>query len=708
MGPRAGLSGIAAPIAAFSIALLALAATASGEHRDADVRSSARAAGLQQSTPHRIYLPWAARRDLDAPRPVDRVGGTTRALAARSDRVYAAIDDRVVAFNVSGTLEFGPVGQTDPLPSNIEALLLDGDRLYAAAGPAGLHVADLSEVDRPRWIHGIALAGSAMDLALHGDSVLVALDGGGSTLAVVETDRGRLSATGELHTGSGARALSVIDDLVYLTRTGCEIQTIRITSDPGLEPIGMVGSACAGVEAEHLARVGDFLAPSASDASQDRSTQVIWRLDDPLQPVMDDGPTILARRIGSLVEFEATVFAATHGSTGSSAADGLWIGSRPGPLGEPYGEIDGASIALSGGLRALALDPETDRLYGGGERLNLVAYDITDPRAPVETARYMNVQGAGRVAAGGDQVYVIEDQPPALGIISTDGPWPPRRTGTFALTAEDLGSDRVQLLADPKRRYAYLLYYNALQVVETTAPDAPAARRLLAMPDISHMAIDDRWIYGAGDGLRIIDVFVQDDPKQLAYVRQAGNALAVAAEGTRVYVAQREPTGGRPTSLYVWDVTDRNNPQRVGQLPDIGPTVDLAALGGFAWHLWDYSEVAGQQARGAALSTIDARNPAAVTELTGSRMVIEGRPRRLLRDASAGRLYLVEESYFDRRTREQRGRDGVHVLSIADPGRPAPVRFLPWSPPPRDIAARDGKLYLVGDRGLSIIDPVQP
>ena len=658
-----------------------------------------------------IYLPWIARRDAEAVQVTERVGGTTRALIAAGDRVYAAIDDRIVAFDVSDARSFGPIGRSEPIGTNIEALIRDGDWLYAAAGPAGVFTVDIADEGAPRLAHGLALPGSAGDLALSSEQLIVALEGGPGSVAVLSlADPRRPALAALLEDGASARRLTIVEGLVYLTESGCDLSVLSFAPPAELGTVARLGEVCAGTALGDLSRIGDFLAPTTSDTDGGGPWQYegIWRLDDPRQPVFDDGPAIRAGTIGQLLSVGTTVYAATSGSSGQATADGLWVGSVPGPLGEPYGAREEAGLAIPGGLIALALDETRQRLYGGGSRVNLVAFDVSEAGTPVETARDLGLSGAGRVAAGSDQIYVVEDEPAAMGIVSTDGPWPARRTGSFPLTAEALTAEQVTLLADPARRYAYLLYYNALQVVEASSPDRPAARRLLAMPDITTMAIDDRWLYAAGDGLRVLDISNRDDPRELAYARQAGSALALAVEGQRAYVAQREPTGARPTSLYVWDVGNRSAPQRVGQLSEIGPTVGLAALGGFVWHLYDYTEISGQQARGAALATIDARDPGGVHERVGARIAFAGRPRKLLRDASMQRLYVLEASYFDRRTRQQRGRDGVHVLDIRRPEAPRLVGFVPASPVPRDIDAREGKLYLVGDEGLSVIDVAAP
>ena len=679
---------------------------------EADRAAPANAASPQQALPDPppIYLPWVARRDTEALVLAEQVGGTTRALAVAGDRVYAAIDDRILAFDVSAAKAFGPVGRSEPIGTQIQALLRDGDLLYAAAGSAGVFTFDISDPNTPQQVHGLALPGGAGDLALASGQLLVALaDGPGSMAVLSLADPRRPRLTARLEDGASARRLAVVDGLVYLTQSGCDLNVVSFQAPAELGRVARLGTICADVSLGDLSPLGDFLAPtSASAGGGPWQVQGIWRLDDPRQPRYDDGPAIRAGRIGQLLARGSTVYAATSGSLGQDLADGLWVGGLPGGSGEPYGELEGAGRAIPGGLVALALDEAGQRLYGGGSRVNLVAFDVSEARAPVETARYPGISGAGRVAAGRDQVYVVEDAPAAMAIVSTDGPWPARRTGSFPLTAEALTADRVTLLADPARRYAYLLYYNALQVIETTSPDQAAARRLLAMPDITTLALDDRWIYAAGDGLRVLDISIRDEPRELAYARQAGSALALAVEGQRAYVAQREPTGARPTSLYVWDVGDRAAPRRVGQLPEIGPTVGLAALGGFVWHLYDYTDVSGQQARGAALATIDARDPADVHELVGMRIAFAGRPRKVVRDATAQRLYVLEASYFDRRTRMQRGRDGVQVLDISQPERPRQLRFVPIQPVPRDIDARGGKLYLVGDSGLGIIDIATP
>lgn len=685
----------------------------------ADPRASARdsdpkpAALLQAgTTPTRIFLPFTARRDADVLPLHARVGGTTRALATAGDRVYAAIDDRIQSYDVSTKSDFRPITVTAQLGSHIEALALAGDALYAAAGPAGLFTFDIGDPDQPLLAHAQGIGSGALDLAVHGNSLLILGEGDkGGLLVYGLGDPLRPALAGRL-ADIRARHLAVGQNRAYLSQCGRDIAVVGLDDPKQPKLLARVGESCPAEVPDFrfggMTLAGGRLLTVASDGSG-QYRQRIFDLADPDLPRPIEGPALGAGCLGGIAAFDGHVYAAVcgpeAGETGGMGG-GLLVGRDPGGA-QPYAPV-GPPLPIVGGLLAVIVGEDGAHVYAGGERANLVAWEIdVDPAAPIISALDQNVWRPGRVAAGRDQIYVIEPDPMSLAIIDTDGPWPPRRLGSFPLVAERLTPDQITLLADPGRRYAYLLYYSTLQIVESTLPDKPAARRLLAMPDITAMALDGDFLYAAGDGLRIIDVFNQDDPKLVAYARQAGNALAVAVEGQRVYTAQREPTGSRPTSLYVWETGDRSKPQRVGQLPDIGPTVGMAALGGFVWHLFDYSEVTGLQARGAALQTIDARSAGAPRELAEARIVIDGHPLGIVRDAPY--LYVSEEQWFDRRTRLWRGRTGVRVLDIGQPERPRELRFIPFDTPPQDMDALDGRLYVVSEgSGLVVLDIAEP
>ncbi len=69
-----------------------------------------------------------------------------------------------------------------PLPGQCQALLVDGGRLYAAAGKAGLVVLDLTDPERPHPVGGLDLPGYALDFAKSGNLGAVASADYGVTL----------------------------------------------------------------------------------------------------------------------------------------------------------------------------------------------------------------------------------------------------------------------------------------------------------------------------------------------------------------------------------------------------------------------------------------------------------------------------------------------------------------------------------------------
>jgi hypothetical protein len=249
----------------------------------------------------------------------------------------------------------------------------------------------------------------------------------------------------------------------------------------------------------------------------------------------------------------------------------------------------------------------------------------------------------------------------------------------------------VQVVADRRTRHAYLMYYDSLQVMDAIGMDAPEPRKLLAAPGGTVIALDSDHLYIGAEGLRVFDVKNPARTEEIAHAFRAGYSEAIAADAARVYVAQKEPTRGRPVSLQVWDVQNRTNPIMAGSLGDIGFTVSMAARGAYVYQVYRIDD------RDFGIQSYDASDPGRVRTL--DRFVTQGYAHKVVREGT--RLYLIEESFFDRRTRRQLGRTGVHVLDIANPARIAALGFIPFEVPVQDIDVREGVVYAaLGEAGL--------
>lgn len=295
----------------------------------------------------------------------------------------------------------------------------------------------------------------------------------------------------------------------------------------------------------------------------------------------------------------------------------------------------------------------------------------------------------GRVAVGPRQVYAVEGGPPRLTLLlQNTAEQRLERAGSMALEAS-ADPRQVRLAADPEADYAYLLYQNALTVVEGLRPPEP--RKLVAAPDCEALVHLPFGIFLGCDGLRLIDLDPRDNAREIVYLSRAGRSQALAHEDGLLAAAFREPVpANRPTTLVLYHTGYRQKPRLAGQLPDIGNTVAMVMRSRTVYQLVDEEGRRGLQLIDTANDNGN-RTPRLLRQIA-----IDGIPRALAFDASARSLYVLEESWFDRRDRIQHGQTGVRVYSLKDPRQPRLTRILPLDQPAFDVAADGGLLYVAG------------
>jgi len=571
------------------------------------------------------------------------------------------------------------------LGAPIERLLARGGVMFVAAGPAGLHAVDISDPGSPARTAVLSLPGPALDLDFVDASHLyVAM--GAAGLAVV-----------------GAETPARPRFVAQVTALGAVAAVAGATSGSGAARVWAAGNAGSLKLVDASRPLGPrVVAAAASEWSAGRSVRVATSgrraivLNDQLGiEVFEVQGDDAVRRVGGLdltaagpgpyadiaVPDDRQLYVAGAGSglIAVDTADAAWPRA-------------GAAAPVAGGARAVAV--AGGAAYAGGEATQLAVFELSAPGTPAARGGYAPPRDVVAVAARRGYAYALTEGPVGLAVAFVEASGNPLPAGFLPLAAEPAD---VRLAALRSGYFAYLLYYNAFEAVDMTAPLKPEKRRTLAAPDAKVMAIHGTHAFLGGDGLRVIDLGVPDDPRQIAYQFRAGAGEAIAADGDRVYIAQRSVVGARPTDLWVFDVADRAHPRQIGALGDIKTTVGLAAWGGFAYQVYDFDRRYGIQ-------VYDARDPAAVRAVPGAgNYATDGYARHIVRDGR--RLYLVEEAYFDRVARRWRGRNGVHVLDLAQPERPRLAQFIAFAEPIGAVDASEGRLLVAArQKGLFVVD----
>ena len=155
----------------------------------------------------------------------------------------------IAAFDISRPAAPVLIGESEPLTYHEDAwwgmpLALSGSTLYAAASTAGLHVADVSDPARPRWIGHLPLGGDAVRIAIDGERAVL-FEGLYSDIGDRGTDVERLhvldistpaaprilGSTSE-EMGSDVRGLAFKDGFAYAALHSPGLVTVDVR-DPG-------------------------------------------------------------------------------------------------------------------------------------------------------------------------------------------------------------------------------------------------------------------------------------------------------------------------------------------------------------------------------------------------------------------------------------------------------------------------------------------
>lgn len=645
----------------------------------------------------RLYLPWIGRSAGAAARIVNYGGGTTRALAADGDRVYAGIDSRLVVFDVADPDAPRMIAASEPLGDEVMDIAVVGRTVYVAAQVAGLHYFDVSGAAPPISptplvpLGVLGIGGDARGLAVvAGQWLYVATEDDYATgLAIVDVSeplRPRIAHRfGEI--GNAWAVAASPGRWVWLAHGGQALRGFDVTDPARPDSTRLFGNDSDAHSELDLRLAGRYA-----------FILTTYRLS-----VFDLSGVVSTADTGTLV---ATLEAQHCAPSLAISGDRLFVagyvtGVRVVDARDPTKPVFTADLPVDGGSRVVTV--AGNRLYAGGPAVQLAVFDLdaggqATPRGTYAAPR----PDVASVATTGRVMAALYDAPAGEPDLRSDlGAFPAERpdlavpAGVLPLSAKP---EDVKLAALRGRDYAYLLYYNALEAVDLTAPAKPEKRRTLAVPDATDFVVDGNYAFVAGDGLRVIDLTVADDPQQIAYQFRAGTGQAIAADGATVTIAQRAATGDRPTDLWVFDVSNRASPRQIGTLGDIKTTVDLAMAGGYVYQVYNHDRVYG-------LKVYDVRDPTRPRAMAagGPDYPTDGYARAVVRDGT--RLYLVEEAYFDRVARRERGRNGVHIIDIRVPNRPRLVQFIAFPAPIGGIDVWGGTLYVAARQaGVVAID----
>jgi hypothetical protein len=572
--------------------------------------------------------------------PIGQFGGRAWRVVHQGSQIYLAVRPfKVWRVDGSDPTRLRETGQR-LLSGTVWDLLLSGDRLYVAAGRAGLRILDAADPSL-REVGGIDTPGEAVGLAAMDRSILVA-DGPGGLLVIDPEDpqRPREVTRWPPETGTDIRAVVVSGTLAYMLVGSETVQVLDLSSPSAPRPRGAY--TVWGWRARSLFLSGNYLYVTAGST--------LWILD-----VSD--PDRL-RSVGSIAPGYSDLWdVKVIGDRAYVAGGGLHVLDVSSPFSprllgtfstEAYGiDLAGALVYVAAGeaLRVIQIiDPSSMTELGRLGMPEIARYDSA-----------MDVDQGILYIASGDQIIIVDardsDHPRRLGEYHPDwsrcssslSPMPSispvivDRGLTFFTSACFFKSEarrfEVVEVSDPGEplpadstpidAYAEHLRTRLPFVYMTDGEDLWVVNLLGASIEKNRFATPGKaagleifgsrlYVADGMGGLRILDISNPVEPVEIgAYLWPSGEAKVVLTNDRYAYVLLWRTDGENRWDLRVLDLADPRAPREraVYPLPEgIGSERGLALAGGYMF-------VGGSYAGDRMLRVLDVQDPASLREV---------------------------------------------------------------------------------------------
>ncbi len=405
-----------------------------------------------------------------------------------------------------------------------------------ANGGDGLAVYDVSDPTTPSWLASVPLAGTAVDVAVSGDFVWVALTTGG--VQVVDlSDPASPVLRGAVGTGGPASRVILPGGAFGYVADGDGGLAILAVGDPDAPTV--MGSVATPGGAWGVAVSGGL----GFVAGAEQGLRVV-DVNDPRAPQEIGAYDMVAGQAFSVAVEPGDFACVADGTLGfltvdiSDPANPSWVG---------YHDVPGVALDV-------ALHGTTALVAAAEEGLQLLS--VADPTNIGFFSEFTTEGPAYAVALVGDLAVVAEGSS-GIELVDVSDPAHPVRTGLldttgFALDIATLGGTLVAV-AD---------WNEGVQVVETSGTGAPyvVGHSATANPALGLAASPGRtlWVRESGEVSEILDL---DDPAHPAFEATVpGEATSVTFLDDLAVVGMASGRYATFPSLEVWDLSTPGEP----------------------------------------------------------------------------------------------------------------------------------------------------
>ncbi|MGB0580766.1 MAG: immunoglobulin domain-containing protein [Limisphaerales bacterium] len=617
---RMGINNFAGATQSSNANLLVVAFPVFGEQPQSRIAREGASVAFRVSVTNASHLQWQ-RNGVNLPGETNRVLTLTRVqpssagnYSVRAFNATTNVSSATAVLTVSGASIISEVGNWPDVPrGEVFDVFYTNGYVYAASGPAGLRIYNLTNGNSLVLLGSVDTEGSATAVHVRGSTAYVA--DGDAGLAVIDvTDPFHPELRGSLDTPDFAQDVFLAGNHAYVADMEAGVQVIDISSpnSPSLTATYNTPARAEGVfvGAGNRLYVADMLAGvHIADVSNPVSPVLLGTFDT-------DG----AARSVEVVGNTAYVADWTAGVSILNVANPTNV-TQLGGLALPNEAYD---IRVSG-TNAYVAD------FSSGLRV----LNLSNPSAPSLMGTY-NTTGFAIGVASGPGMAFVADWTGGLQVIDVSQPTPMLITG---ITAQGSSWD-----VTVEGQHAFVADFDAgLQIIDVSDPTGPVMIGQLDTAGVSvGVDVDNQWAYVADydRGLLIVDVSDPRAPIQRGNFNTDGFARDVEVINRLAYVADDH------AGLQIIDVSVPNAPARVGELDTLDQAFAVQVVNQIAY----IADLRG------GLQIISVANPAAPVLLGGTRNANTGEAWDV---AVAGNIAYVAE-----------GKAGLKVYNVSNPASP--------------------------------------